>query len=200
MPVHGLQWAEAWLKANSHAYSGYPGDAPHGSYATIAAARWDVRKLHDEAWATLNESTNVWEVSRNALGLAGEKTTKYLQEELQGFEFEAALGDDGKFKPRPRPKPYPSNVLEDDQFLKHVASQIKEKTWPPMQTHPKESVVTAFANGLSVDWEQSDPFNAYVATRKEWNLLRHSKARIEQFPDYITKKRGCSAEAARAIA
>ena len=200
MPVHGLQWAEAWLKANSHAYSGNPGDAPHGSYATIAAGRWDVRKLHDEAWATLNESTNAWEVSRNALGLAGEKTTKYLQEELQGFEFEAALGDDGKFKPRPRPKPYPSNVLEDDQFLKHVASQIKEKTWPPMQTHPKESVVTAFANGLSVDWEQSDPFNAYVATRKEWNLLRHSKARIEQFPDYITKKRGCSAEAARAIA
>ena len=55
MPAHGMQWAEAWLKPNSHAYSGYPGDAPHGSYATIAAARWDVRKLHDEAWATLNE-------------------------------------------------------------------------------------------------------------------------------------------------
>ena len=69
----------------------------------------------------LNEVTNVWEVSRNTLGLAGERTTKYLQEELQGFEFEAVLGNDGKYKLRPRPKPYPNNVLEDDQFLKHVA-------------------------------------------------------------------------------
>ena len=200
MPAHGRQWAEAWLKANSHAYSGCPGDAPHGSYATIAAGRWDVRKMHDEAWATLDESTKVWEVSRNACGLAGEKTTRYLQEELKGFELEATLGDDGKCKLRPRPKPFPNNVLEDDQFLKHVASQIKEKTWPPLQAHPKEGAVTAFANGLSVDWEQSDPFLAYVPTRKEWNLLRHSKARLERFPDYLTKRKGCSAEAAQAIA
>ena len=48
--------------------------------------------------------------------------------ELQGFEFEAVLGDEGKCKLRPRPKPYPNSVLEeDDQFLEHVASQIKEK-------------------------------------------------------------------------
>ena len=39
--------------------------------------------------------------------------------------------------------------------------------------------MTAFVNGSSVDWKQNDPFNAYVATRKEWNLLRHSKAHVE---------------------
>ena len=167
MPAHGLHWAGAWIKAHSHAYSGHPGDAPHGSDASIAAGRWDIRRLHEDAWAMLNETTNVWEVSRSTLGLAGERTTRYLQEELQGFEFEAMLGDDGKCKSRPRPKPYPNNVLEDDQFLKHVASQIKEKNWPRMQAHPKETVVTAFANGMSVDWEESDPFSAYIATRKE---------------------------------
>ena len=69
-----------------------------------------------------------------------------------------------------------------------------------MQAHPKEGVVTAFANGTSVDWEKSDPFNAYVATRKEWNLLRHSKAHVERFPDYLINKTGCSAESAQAIA
>ena len=200
MPAHGLEWASAWLKASLHAYSGCFGDAPHGSYATIAAGRWDVRRLHDDAWAMLNEHTNVWEVSRHTPGLAGERTTRYLQEELQGFAFEAMLGDDGKWKLRPRPKPYPNNVLEDDMFLKHVASQIKEKNWPRMQAHPKEGVVTAFANGTSVDWEKSDPFNAYVATRKEWNLLRHSKAHVERFPDYLINKKGCSAETAQAVA
>ena len=56
--------------------------------------------------------------------------------------------------------------------------------------------MTAFANGMSVDWEKNDPFSAYVATRKEWNLLRHSKAHVERFTDYLSKKRGCSAEQA----
>ena len=83
----------------------------------------------------LNEHTNVWEVSRHTPGLAGERTIRYQQEELQGFEFEAVLGEDGKWKLRPRP----------------VASQIKEKNWPRMQAHPKEGVVTAFANDTSVD-------------------------------------------------
>ena len=60
--------------------------------------------------------------------------------------------------------------------------------------------MTAFANGMLVDWEESDPFSAYIATRKEWNLLRHSKAHVERFPDYLTNTKGCSAEAAQAIA
>ena len=200
MPAHGLRWAEAWIKASAHAYSGHPGDAPHGSYATIAAGRWDVRRLSEEAWAMLDENTQVWEVSRNTLGLAGETTTKYLQEELQGFEFEAILGEDGKLKLRPRPKAYPNNVLEDDQFLKHVASQIKEKSWPRMQTHAKNATVTAFANGMSVDWEAPDPHCAFVPTQKDWNLIRYSKARVERFPDYLEKRKGCSAEAAQDIA
>ena len=53
---------------------------------------------------------------------------------------------------------------------------------------------------MSVDWEKGDPFSAYVATRKEWNLLRHSKARVERFPDYLANKKGCSADAVQAIA
>ena len=60
--------------------------------------------------------------------------------------------------------------------------------------------MTAFANGLTVDWEVDDPFDAYVATRKEWNLLRCSKAHIERFPTFLVDTKGCSAEAARAIA
>lgn len=200
MPAHGLNWANAWIKANAHAYSGQAGDAPHGSYATIAAGRWDLRRINEDAWAMLNENTNVWEVTKMALGLAGEKTTHYLQEELRGFDFEATLGDDGKQKLRPRPKSFPNNILEDDQFLKHVASQIKEKSWPRMQAHPKEEVVTAFANRLSVDWSARDPFNAYVATQKEWNLLRHSKAHVERFPDYLVSKKGYNADSAQAIA
>lgn len=200
MPSHGLRWAEAWVKANSHAYSGHPGDAPHGSYATIAAGRWDVRRLQEDSWAMLDEKTNVWEVSKGTLGLAGEKTTQYLQEELRGFEFDQVVGDNGKFKLIPRKKPFPNNVLEDDQFLKHVASQIKEKSWPRMQTHPKEGSVTAFANGMSVDWDEPDPFSAYVATRKEWNLVRRSKSHVEPFSEYLEHRKGCDAESAKAIA
>ena len=77
-----------------------------------------------------------------------------------GHGFEAELGDDGKWKLRPRPKPYPSNLLEDDMLLKHVASHIKEKDWPQMESHPKSACVTAFANGVSVDWEMKNPFDA----------------------------------------
>ena len=73
-------------------------------YGSNLSSRWDVRRLGEEAWAMLDERTQVWEVSKSTLGLAGETTTKYLQEELQGFEFEAVLGEDGKMKLRPRPK------------------------------------------------------------------------------------------------
>ena len=105
----------------------------------------------------------MWGISKGTFELAGERTTKHLQQELQGFEFEARLGEEGKFKMRARAKPFPNNVLEDDQFLKHVASQIKEKNWPRIEPHAKEGSVTAFANGLSVDWEAPRRTTSLVA-------------------------------------
>lgn len=152
-----------------------------------------------DSWATLDERSNIWEVSKEAHGLAGEQTTRYLTEELQGYTLDDVLGEDGKFKLQTRKKPFPDNNLEEDRFLKHVASQIKEKRWPRMEAHPKSISVTAFGNGLSVDWEEPDPFLAIVPTRKDWGLTRFSGTSIKTFVDCLVEK-GKSQEEAEGIA
>jgi hypothetical protein len=152
--------------------------------------------MHDDAWATLNDETNIWEISKGAHGLEGEQTTRFLQEELQGFEFEDnELGDDGKLKLTSKLKPFPNNTLEEDRFLRSVASQIKAKRWPHMVPHPKAKHITAFANGLSVDWEEPDPFLAIVRTQKEWGLTRYSHAPLMSFVDFLVGNGKTPAEA-----
>ena len=188
MPVCGLRWADAWLKCHKHVYSD-SGWAPHSSYATIAASRWDarIRKTAEDSWATLNESNNIWEITREPHCLGGETTSRFLQEELQGhyFDDDGDVGYDGKIKITSKIKPFSNNLLEEDRFLNHVASQIKKKEWPHMVAHEKAKRITAFANGLSVDWEEPDPFLAVVPTLKEWGLTRYSDAHLVSFVDAL---------------
>ena len=198
MPICGLEWAEAWLTCHKHAYSVHSekGLAPHGSYATIAASRWDIRKTGDGSWAMLNETNAIWEISRDADALAGSETTRILRTELRGCAVEDnELGSDGKLKFKLRYKRFPNALLEEDRFLKCVASQITKQRWPRMVAHEKARHITAFANGLSVDWEEPDPFLAVVPTRKEWGLTRYSDAHLMSFVDALVSDGKTSSEA-----
>lgn len=191
VPTHGLAFAARWLEVQAQVQAGEGiGHSTISGFVALLLSYGDlvVQQIYEDGWSgarrekifygyrwnLLDAKSNVWRLDAER-----DEVVAHITSGLQHILCCSTLDSQSGLTLLVATEPLDFGTELVEAIMEELARGFSFEGL----TYPR-SCLTAFANGMSVDW-RADPVQAVVPTQSEWFLGRRSDASVVPFGDYL---------------